>query len=179
MSEDFGAKTIEMMPKLRAFAISLCGNRTLADDLVQDTLIKAWAARDRFEPGTNLNAWLHTILRNNYFSQLRKTKRSVEDPDGSYEASMTSKAAQDGRIEYRDLCRALSALPPEQREAIILTSAGGFSYEEVAQIAGCAVGTVKSRVNRARVALTRQMDSGAEPQDVALTGGENTLRSLR
>jgi len=165
MSDDFGQQITDHLPKLRAFAISLCGNRTLADDLVQEMVIKAWAARDQFKPGTNLNAWLHTILRNSYYSQLRKSKRQVEDPDGTYEASLSTKADQDSRIEYRDLCRALAELPAEQREAVILSSAGGFSYEQVAEISGCAVGTVKSRVNRAREALAKMMDRHIELKD--------------
>lgn len=164
MSEQFGEQIAELLPKLRAFAISLCANATLGDDLVQETVVKAWAARDRFESGTNLNAWLHTILRNTYFSQLRKNKRMVEDPDGSYEASLVAPATQDGHLEYRDLRRALAALSPDQREAVILVCAGGFSYEEAASIAGIAVGTVKSRVNRGREALTAMMgrDAGLE-----------------
>lgn len=158
MTDDFGRQLTDHLPKLRAFAISLCGDRVLADDLVQEMVLKAWAAQDRFEPGTNMNAWLHTILRNIYYSLKRTSKRTVEDPDGSYEATLTTKADQDGRIEYRDLRRGLALLPVEQREALILTTVGGFSHEEVAKIADCAVGTVKSRVSRARDALAVYMD---------------------
>lgn len=171
MSADLGEQIAELVPKLRAFAISLCSNATMGDDLVQETVVKAWAARDRFEPGTNLNAWLHTILRNTYFSQLRKTKRMVEDPDGSYEATLVVPAEQEGRIEHRDLRRALAELSADQREAIVLVCAGGFSYEEAASIAGCAVGTVKSRVNRGREMLVtlmgREVDLDKNAADAA------------
>lgn len=166
-SDAFGVELTEMVPKLRAFAISLCRNRTLADDLVQETLIKAWSARERFEPGTNLSAWLHTILRNHFYTLIRNNRRSVEDPDGKMAATLSTKPAQDGRIEYRDLGRSLQKLPDEQREALILAGAGGFSYEQVAEITGCAVGTVKSRIHRARATLAVLMDRGVSLTDVS------------
>lgn len=166
--EDFGTDLSDMVPKLRAFAISLCRNRTLADDLVQETIIKAWTARDRFEPGTNLSAWLHTILRNHFYTLTRNNRRSVEDPDGKMAATLATKPAQDGKLEYRDLARALEQLPDEQREALILTGAGGFSYEEVAEITGCAVGTVKSRIHRARTSLALLID-----RNISLTDASN------
>ena len=138
------------VPKLRAFAISLSGNVDRADDLVQETLLKALANIDSFEPGTNMPAWLFTILRNLFRSEYRKRKREVEDSDGLYAASLTSPPEQVGKLELQEFRAALVKLPPEQREALILVGASGFSYEETAKICGCAVGTIKSRVNRAR-----------------------------
>lgn len=141
------------VPKLRAFAISLCGKVDRADDLVQETLLRALANIDSFEPGTNMPAWLFTILRNLFRSEYRKRKREVEDSDGHYAASLTSPPEQMGKLELQEFRAALAKLPPEQREALILVGASGFSYEETGQICGCAVGTIKSRVNRARTHL--------------------------
>jgi len=142
------------VPSLRAFAISLSGNVDRADDLVQDTLVRAIANAHRFEPGTNLNAWLFTILRNLFHSEYRKRRREVEDPDGAYAEQLTSQPEQGARLDFEDFRSALATLPSEQREALLLVGASGFSYEETAAICGCAVGTVKSRVNRARSRLS-------------------------
>jgi RNA polymerase sigma-70 factor, ECF subfamily len=142
------------VPSLRAFAISLSGNIDRADDLAQDTLVRAIANAHRFEPGTNLNAWLFTILRNLFHSEYRKRRREVEDPDGVYAEQLTSQPEQGARLDFEDFRSALSTLPSEQREALLLVGASGFSYEETAAICGCAVGTVKSRVNRARSRLS-------------------------
>jgi RNA polymerase sigma-70 factor (ECF subfamily) len=142
------------VPSLRAFAISLSGNVDRADDLVQDTLVRAIANSHRFEPGTNLNAWLFTILRNLFHSEYRKRRREVEDPDGAYAEQLTSLPEQGARLDFEDFRSALATLPSEQREALLLVGASGFSYEETAEICGCAVGTVKSRVNRARSRLS-------------------------
>lgn len=141
---------IAAIPNLRAFAVSLCGQSTLADDLVQETLVKAWANLASFTIGTNLKAWLFTILRNVYYSELRKRRREVEDADGDYAARLSTHGAQNGHMDMEDFRAALNRLPDDQREALILIGASGFSYEEVAEICQCAVGTVKSRVNRAR-----------------------------
>lgn len=141
------------IPSLRAFAISLCGNPDRADDLVQDCLMKAWTHLDRFQRGTNLNAWLFTILRNGFFSDHRKRHREVEDADGSYAAGLTTAPDQVSHLEFDDVRRALLRLPPDQREALLLIGAEGFSYEDAAAICDCAVGTIKSRVNRARTRL--------------------------
>src|SRR5881392_1144030 len=141
------------VPSLRAFAISLCGNVDRADDLVQETLLRALANIHSFQPGTNMNAWLFTILRNLFRSEYRKRKREVEDADGSYAESLKSHPDQLGRVEFQEFRAALAQLPDEQREALILVGASGFSYEEAADICGCAVGTIKSRVNRARSKL--------------------------
>jgi len=141
------------VPSLRAFAVSLCGNVDRADDLVQETLLRAWANLGSFQPGTSMSAWLFTILRNLFRSEYRKRRREVEDVDGSYAESLTSLPDQNSRLEINEFREALRLLPPEQRESLILVGASGFSYEEAAQIGGCAVGTIKSRVNRARTRL--------------------------
>jgi RNA polymerase sigma-70 factor (ECF subfamily) len=141
------------VPGLRAFAISLCGNVDRADDLVQETLVRAIAHIDSFQPGTNMSAWLFTILRNLFRSEYRKRRREVEDGDGAYAQSLKSPAEQPGRIELREFGVALATLPPDQRVALTLVGALGFSYEEAAAICECAVGTIKSRVNRARIRL--------------------------
>src|SRR5919106_5128575 len=141
------------IPNLRAFAVSLAGNSERADDLVQETLMKAWAKFDTFQEGTNLRAWLFTILRNEFYSQVRKRGREVEDAEGTYAARLASQPAQSGHMDLSDFRAALAKLPDDQREALILVGASGFSYEEAAEICDCAVGTIKSRVNRARSRL--------------------------
>lgn len=150
---DFKAELIELLPSLRAFARSLAHNPAQADDLVQDTLVKALANVERFEPGTNLRAWLFTILRNHYYSQLRKSKREVEDADGKFAARLSTRPEQDGSVDLEDFKVAFAQLAPDHREVLTLVGASGCSYEEAAQICGCAVGTIKSRVNRARKRL--------------------------
>jgi RNA polymerase sigma-70 factor (ECF subfamily) len=146
-----------VVPSLRAFAMSLCGNVDRADDLVQETLLRAIANIDSFEPGTNMSAWLFTILRNLFRSEYRKRRREVEDGGGRYADTLRSHPEQPGRVEFEELRAALAKLPPDQREAVILVGASGFSYEEAAAICDCAVGTIKSRVNRARTRLAEQL----------------------
>ena len=141
------------VPSLRAFAISLCGNVDRADDLVQETLLRALANIASFEPGSNMPAWLFTILRNLFRSEYRKRRREVEDADGIYAQTLKSQPEQSGHVEFQEFRAALNQLPPDQREALILVGASGFSYEEAAEICGCAVGTIKSRVSRARTRL--------------------------
>src|SRR5215813_15430665 len=127
------------IPGLRAFAVSLCGNVDRADDLVQETLIRALANIDSFEPGTNMSAWLITILRNFYRSEYRKRRREVEDATGSYGERLRSLPEQEGHIEMREFRAALNKLPQDQREALMLIGGLGFSHEEVASICGCAI----------------------------------------
>jgi RNA polymerase sigma-70 factor (ECF subfamily) len=141
------------IPSLRAFAISLCGNAERADDLVQETLMKAWAKLASFTEGTNLSAWLFTILRNAFYSEFRKRRREVEDADGQMAERLASMPAQNGHMDLQDFLEALMSLPANQREVLVLIGGSGLSYEEVARICDCAVGTVKSRVNRARTRL--------------------------
>jgi len=149
-SAQIKADLIAVIPNLRAFAVSLCGNPDRADDLVQETLVKAWGNLDSFVEGTNLPAWLFTILRNFYYSEYRKRRREVADPDGAIATKLATAPAQNGHMDLRDLHEALQQLPNDQREALILIGASGLSYEEAAEICGCAIGTMKSRVNRAR-----------------------------
>ena len=143
------------VPSLRAFGISLCGNVDRADDLVQETLLRALANIDSFQPGTNMSAWLFTILRNLFRSEYRKRRREVEDADGSYAETLKTQPEQTSRVEFEEFRTALAKLPEDQREALVLVGASGFSYEEAAEICGCAVGTIKSRVNRARTRLSQ------------------------
>jgi RNA polymerase sigma-70 factor (ECF subfamily) len=150
-----------VIPHLRAFARGLCGASDVADDLVQETLLKAWAARERFEPGTSMRAWTFVILRNAWLTDLRRNRFRGEYDEGMAERMQTSSNEQEGPIHLADLNRALQALPAERREALLLVGAGGFSYEEAADICGCAVGTIKSRVGRARAALASAIESGS------------------
>src|SRR3954465_7401764 len=143
------------LPNLRAFALSLTHNVTSADDLVQDTILRAWANLDRFEVGTNLNAWLFTILRNAFLSQYRKKRREVEDPDGSFAARLWAPPEQPAKCDVQDMLKALARLRVEHREALLLIVAEGLSYEDAAQVCGIAIGTIKSRVNRARARLAQ------------------------
>ena len=162
------------VPSLRAFAISLSGNVDRADDLVQETLLRAMANIDSFQPGTNMSAWLFTILRNLFRSEYRKRRREVEDADGRYAETLKSHPEQTGRVEFEEFRAALSKLPADQREALILVGASGFSYEDAAAICGCAVGTIKSRVNRARSKLSALLYvDGAED-----FGPDNTVRAV-
>jgi RNA polymerase sigma-70 factor (ECF subfamily) len=141
------------VPGLRAFAISLSGSVDRADDLVQGTLVRAIANIDSFKPGTNMPAWLCTILRNHFLEEFRKRRREVQDADGSYVASLKSAPEQHVRLEFKEFVDALANLPFAQREALLLVGASGFSYDDAAAICGTAVGTIKSRVNRARKTL--------------------------
>lgn len=163
---EFKAQLAQVIPHLRAFGRSLSGNRDLADDLVQETLMKAWAARLRFQAGTNMRAWTFIILRNLYLSQMRRARFKGEWDDLVADRILAAPASQDKHVELGDMQRALLHLPQPQREALILVGAGGFAYEEAAEICGVAVGTIKSRVARGRVALEAVMS-------------DNTLASRR
>ncbi len=145
------------IPALRAFAFSLTYDLDRSDDLVQDTLIRAWTKADSFQRGTNLTAWLFTILRNLFYSEQRKRKREVEDADGIHAGRLTSLPEQEIRIELQEFRAALDQLPHSQREALVLVGAQNFTYEEAAAICGVAVGTVKSRVSRARSRLVEAL----------------------
>jgi RNA polymerase sigma-70 factor (ECF subfamily) len=162
VSQRFKADLIAAIPSLRAFAVSLSQNADKADDLVQETLVKAWDKHESFQMGTNLKAWLFTILRNEFYSQMRKRGREVQDSDGAMTARLAVHPSQEGKLDLQDFRSALEQLPEDQREAIILIGASGFSYEEAAEICGCAVGTIKSRVSRARTRL----------QDILKVSGE-------
>lgn len=166
----------EHLPALRAFAISLTRNVAVADDLVQDTIVKAWTNFDKFTEGTNLRAWLFTILRNTFYSDRRKHRREVPDPEGIHAATLFVKPAHDGHLAFADFSAAFDQLSPEHREVLILVGASGFAYEDAAQMMGVAVGTVKSRANRARARLAdllglekgEEIFSGVDGQTMAV-----------
>lgn len=158
----FKRELLATLPSLRAFAVSLSGRHDKADDLVQDTVMKAWAKQESFELGTNMKAWLFTILRNEFYSQMRKRGREVQDTDGAFTERLSVHPAQYGMMDLGDFKRALDSLPSDQREAIILIGASGFSYEEAAEICHCAVGTMKSRVSRARTRLQQILQVAGE-----------------
>ena len=167
----FKSDLLDLIPFLRAFARSLCGNQETADDLAQETLVKAWQARNMFAPGTNLKAWLFTILRNQFYSDRRRAWRQAPWDQDAAERIPGSTAEQSWAAELSDTARALSQLSDEQREALILVGAGGFSYEDAAAICHCAVGTVKSRVARARKSLLSLLE-GDEPLPPAAQSGD-------
>ena len=160
---EFKDQLAQVIPHLRAFGRSLSGSRDLADDLVQETLLKAWAARKRFQAGTNMRAWTFIILRNLFLSQMRRARFKGEWDDVTASKILAAPASQDRHVELGDMQRALLHLPQPQREALILVGAGGFAYEEAAEICGCAVGTIKSRVARGRVALEALLSGGKLP----------------
>ena len=161
--DEFKEQLAQVIPHLRAFGRSLSGSRDTADDLVQETLLKAWAARKRFQAGTNMRAWTFIILRNLFLSQMRRARFKGEWDDVTAAKILAAPASQDRHVELGDMQRALLHLPQPQREALILVGAGGFAYEEAAEICGCAVGTIKSRVARGRVALEALMSGGKLP----------------
>lgn len=171
----FKREMLAALPNLRAFAVSLVGRHDRADDLVQDTIMKAWAKQDSFEIGTNIKAWLIKILLNSFYSQMRKNGREVQDSDGILTERLSVHPAQHGALDLQDFRMALNRLPADQREAIILVGASGFSYEEAAEICNCAVGTIKSRVSRARqrlqelLGITGEADYGPDAASTAVT----------
>ena len=144
---------LEHIPSLRAFAISLTRKGNEADDLVQETILRAWSNFDKFRPGTDLRAWLFTILRNAFFSSKRKSRREVGDPDGIHAAGLFEKPHHDGRLAMDEFSRAFDQLTAEHREVLVLVGANGYSYQEAAQMMGVAPGTAKSRASRARARL--------------------------
>ncbi|THD72793.1 RNA polymerase sigma factor [Thalassobius vesicularis] len=162
VAKDPRDEIVEHLPALRAFAVSLTRNGSQADDLVQDTIVKAWKNFDKFQQGTNLRAWLFTILRNTFYSAKRKSRREVADTDGLLASTLAEKPHHDGRLAMVDFEKAFATLPAEQREALILVGASGFSYEEAAETCNVAVGTIKSRVNRGRARLAELLDVGPD-----------------
>lgn len=161
---EFKRELTAVIPHLRAFAHGLCGRPDMADDLVQEAMLKAWAARDRFEPGTSMRAWTFVILRNAYLTDVRRNRFRGDYDETLAEKILTAPAGQEEPLHLSDMHRALLTLSPERREALLLVGAGGFSYEEAAQICKCAVGTIKSRVGRARATITQMLEEGAVPQ---------------
>jgi RNA polymerase sigma-70 factor (ECF subfamily) len=161
-SPEFQRDLIALIPYLRAFSRVLCGRRAIAEDMAQEALAKAWRARDRFEPGTNLKAWLFTILRNEFYSHTRRAWRETHWDEAAGELIAAPPNEQEWVMNLSDTARALNGLPDAQREALILVAAGGFTYQDTARICGMPVGTVKSRVARARAALVKTLD-GEKP----------------
>jgi RNA polymerase sigma-70 factor (ECF subfamily) len=158
-ADNFKDALVAEIPNLRAFAASLSGSVTLADDLVQDALLRAWSNSDKFQVGTNLRAWLFTILRNAYYSHYRKRAREVQDTDGAYSGRLAVAGDQESHLDLADFRKALAKLPAEQREALTMIGATGLSYEEAAEICGVAIGTIKSRLNRARTKLAELLSA--------------------
>jgi RNA polymerase sigma-70 factor (ECF subfamily) len=153
------AAMLSTIPDLRAFAFSLCGSRDQGDDLVQETLLRAWAHLADFQEGTNMAAWLFTILRNHYVNECRRRRRWVEDVDGQFAGKVTTVPEQEGWAISTDLRHALTQLPVHQRDAVVLVGAAGMSLEEAASICACEIGTIKSRVHRGRARLAELMAS--------------------
>jgi RNA polymerase sigma-70 factor (ECF subfamily) len=170
-ASDFERDMIAQLPALRAFSRSLCGRQGIADDMVQNALVNAWRARERFEPGSNMKAWLFTIVRNEFYSHARRAWRESHYDAAQSEAIPTAPDEQQWSMELGDMARALRGLSDTQREALIMVAAGGVSYEDAAKICGVAIGTVKSRVARARIALAKLLDGDTALPDRTPTGG--------
>lgn len=161
--KDFHAELERITPHLRAFARTLCGCRERADDLAQETLLKAWAARESYRAGTNFKAWTFTILRNQFYSEARRARFTGEYDQDMAERTLCSNGNQEHAVELADVLRALETLPGANREALILAAVGDLAYEEIAEICGIALGTVKSRICRARMMLVAALDGGVLP----------------
>ena len=163
--EGFKRELVQLIPHLRAFARTLCGDPAAADDLAQDAMMKAWDARASFQMGTNMKAWTFMILRNQFYSEKRRSWRQTQLDQDAAERTLVAIDDPSSPLALNEMRLGLSMLPAEQREALILVGAGGFAYEEAAEICGCAVGTVKSRVSRARRALQTILEDGAYDRD--------------
>jgi RNA polymerase sigma-70 factor (ECF subfamily) len=165
------------VPRLRAFALSLCRQNAAADDLVQETLVKAWANLGSYEPGSNMSGWLYTIMRNEFYSEFRKRRHEVGDPDGVFAARLASRPVQEDHLHFLDFRDALDRLADDHREALMLVGASGLSYEDAAAICGCAVGTMKSRVNRARTKLAAMLVGSTEAPSSGDTAWDAAIAS--
>jgi RNA polymerase sigma-70 factor (ECF subfamily) len=163
VNEELHRDIVAQLPHLRAFALMLARDRTLANDLVQDAVVRALSHADQFQPGTNFKAWISTILRNSYFNEMRRRSRTSPVDVETVWNTMTVSGGQEEHLHMRDFERAFRTLPPSQREALALVGASGFSYEEAAKVSGCAVGTMKSRVSRARSQLQQMLDGTVRP----------------
>jgi RNA polymerase sigma-70 factor, ECF subfamily len=172
----FQRDLITLIPHLRAFARTLCGDAAAADDLAQDATLKAWDARASFQMGTNMKAWTFMILRNQFYSEKRRSWRQSQLDQEAAERTLVAADDPEAPVALDEMRLAMGMLPAEQREALILVGAGGFAYEEAADICGCAVGTVKSRVSRARRALQGILEQGAYDRDGSPAG--EAMRSI-
>jgi RNA polymerase sigma-70 factor (ECF subfamily) len=168
--QTFKRELVCLIPQLRAFARSLTGDPTAADDLAQDAMVKAWDARASFELGTNMKAWTFMILRNQFYSEKRRSWRQTQLDQEAAERTLVATDDPASPVALDELRMGLAMLPAEQREALVLVGAGGFAYEEAATICGCAVGTVKSRVSRARRALVDILQRGDYTRDGSPAG---------
>lgn len=160
---DFRRSLANIAPHLRAFARSLCGCRERADDLAQETMMRAWAARDRYSAGTNFKAWTFTILRNQFYSEIRRARFVADYDEVVAENTLRTNGDQEASVELSDVLRAFAVLPASHREALMLVAIGDMSYDEVAEICGVALGTIKSRICRARAMLLNAIESGQVP----------------
>ena len=172
----FKRELVQLIPHLRAFARTLCGEPASADDLAQDAMMKAWDARASFQMGTNMKAWTFMILRNQFYSEKRRSWRQTQLDQEAAERTLVAVDDPEAPVALDELRLGLAMLPAEQREALILVGAGGFAYEEAAEICDCAIGTVKSRVSRARRALHAVLENGAYDRDGASAG--DAMRSI-
>jgi RNA polymerase sigma-70 factor (ECF subfamily) len=172
----FKRDLVALIPHLRAFARTLCGDAAAADDLAQDAVLKAWDARSSFQMGTNMKAWTFMILRNQFYSEKRRSWRQTQLDQDAAERTLVATDDPEAPVALDEMRLAMGMLPSEQREALILVGAGGFAYEEAADICGCAVGTVKSRVSRARRALHGILEQGAYDRDGRSAG--DAMRSI-
>ncbi|HRO32775.1 MAG TPA: sigma-70 family RNA polymerase sigma factor [Brevundimonas sp.] len=168
--ERFKRELVVLIPHLRAFARTLTGDPTAADDLAQDAMMKAWDARASYQMGTNMKAWTFMILRNQFYSEKRRSWRQSQLDQEAAERTLVAVDDPEAPVALDELRQALKTLPEEQREALILVGAGGFAYEEAAAICNCAVGTVKSRVSRARKALQATLERGGYARDGQAAG---------
>ena len=176
MEEQFKTDLVKLIPHLRAFARTLTGNAAAADDLAQDAMLKAWDARASYQMGTNMKAWTFMILRNQFYSEKRRSWRQIQLDQDAAERTLVAVDNPEAPVALDELRLGLAMLPAEQREALILVGAGGFAYEEAAEICGCAVGTVKSRVSRARRALHGILETGSYDRDGGSAG--DAMRSI-
>ena len=182
----FRDQLVALLPSLRAFARGLCGHREMADDLAQDTMMRAWAARASYTQGTNFRAWMFMIMRNQFYTTIRKNSRTTSlDPEVAERVLVVAPAQQNG-INVDDVAKALQKLPAEQREVLLLIGANGLSYEEAAKVIGCAMGTVKSRLARGRTALAAMIDGPADdalfdspPMQAKLGQGKDAADTIR
>ncbi|MCH4268406.1 MAG: sigma-70 family RNA polymerase sigma factor [Brevundimonas sp.] len=172
----FKAELVTLIPHLRAFARTLTGDPTAADDLAQEAMMKAWDARASYQMGTNMKAWTFMILRNQFYSEKRRSWRQTQLDQEAAERTLIAVDDPEAPVALDELRQALQTLPEEQREALILVGAGGFAYEEAAEICQCAVGTVKSRVSRARKALQATLERGGYTRDGKSAG--DAMRSI-
>lgn len=174
--DQFRQDLVKLVPALRGFARGLSRNRDLADDLVQEAMVKAWAARETYIKGSNFRAWMFTILRNEFYNVIRKRKRETSlDPEFA-EQTLVSAPAQEGGLHLDDVDRALALIPAHQAEILWLIAGAGLSYEETAEVVGCGVGTVKSRLSRAREGVAAIID-GARNGVIAPRSASTTAAS--